>query len=72
MLEAEAGDVLFFHYCHVHGSMCDETEEPRKVVHVRMFSGRDCWEKPGQPIENFVLRGWNSHVNVGAAASAKG
>lgn len=64
VLEAEAGDVLFFHYCLVHGSMSNETEEPRKVVHVRMFSGRDCRENAGQPIENLVLRGWNFHANV--------
>lgn len=45
VIEADAGDVLFFHYCLVHGSMSNRTEEPRKVVHVRMFSGRDRVEK---------------------------
>ena len=70
VIEAEAGDVLFFHYCVVHGSMSNETETPRKIVHARMFCGRDCQENAGQPIENLVLRGWNSHVNVRTAASA--
>ena len=69
VIEAEAGDVLFFHYCLVHGSMSNETDEPRKVVHARMFSGRDIWEN-GQPIERLVLRGWNSDVDVRTAASA--
>ena len=71
-IEAEAGDVLFFHYCLVHGSMSNETDEPRKAVHVRMFSGRDCWENANQAIENLVLRGWNSRANVGNTVSAKG
>lgn len=71
VIEAEAGDVLFFHYCLVHGSMSNETEKPRKAVHARMFSGQDCNENADQPMENLVLRGWNFHTNVSTAASAK-
>ena len=68
VIEAEAGDVLFFHYCLVHGSMSNRTDEPRKVVHVRMLSGRDCQEKPQQNFENLVLRGWNHHGDVKTTA----
>ena len=64
VLEAEAGDVIFFHYCTFHGSISNQTDEPRKVVHVRMFSGKDCGEGTGQRIENLVLRGWNYHANA--------
>ena len=46
VIEGEAGDVLFFHYRLVHGSKSNEVDEPRKIVHVRMFSGRDRREKP--------------------------
>ena len=70
VIEAEAGDVLFFHYCLVHGSMSNRTAAPRKVVHARMFSGKDCRENPDQPFENLVLRGWNDHVNADNATSA--
>ena len=69
VIEAEAGDVIFFHYCTVHGSMSNESPEPRKAVHVRMFSGRDCKENAEQPFENLVLRGWNYHANVKTTAS---
>ena len=69
-IEAEAGDVLFFHYCLVHGSMSNQTDEPRKVVHARMIAGEDRFENEKQPIENLVLRGWNAHANVRNAASA--
>ena len=69
VIEAEAGDVLFFHYCLVHGSMSNQTDIPRKVVHGRMFSGKDRRENPDQPFENLVLRGWNSHINARNATS---
>ncbi len=70
VIEAEAGDVLFFHYCLVHGSMSNQTDQPRKAVHVRMFSGRDQWEN-AHPIEHLTLRGWNHHANTQSAASAQ-
>ena len=69
VLETEAGDVIFFHYCLVHGSMSNQSERPRKAVHVRMFSGRDCKESATAPMENLVLRGWNHHTNAGTVAS---
>ena len=68
IVEAEAGDVLFFHYCLVHGSMSNQTDEPRKVVHARMFSGRDCRENEKQAFEHLVLRGWNVHADVASTA----
>jgi ectoine hydroxylase-related dioxygenase (phytanoyl-CoA dioxygenase family) len=64
VIEAEVGDVLFFHYRLVHGSTSNEMDEPRKVVHVRMFSGTDCGENPDNPMGSLVLRGWNYHASV--------
>ena len=69
VIEGEAGDVLFFHYRLIHGSMSNEIDEPRKIVHVRMFSGRDRRENHNHPFENLVLRGWNSHANAANATS---
>ena len=70
VIEGEPGDVLFFHYSLVHGSKSNQIDEPRKIVHVRMFSGRDRREKHSQPFENLVLRGWNSNANATNATSA--
>ena len=70
VIEAEAGDVLFFHYCLVHGSMSNQTDIPRKVVHARIFSGKDRRENLDQPFENLVLRGWNAQTNARNATSA--
>jgi len=64
IMEAEAGDVLFFHYCLVHGSMSNQTDAPRKVVHARMFSGEDYSENEQSSFEYLVLRGWHAHANV--------
>jgi phytanoyl-CoA hydroxylase len=63
VLEADPGDVVYFHYRTVHGSTSNQTDTPRKAVHVRMFSGTDCREDPYHFCENLVLRGWNHHTN---------
>ena len=58
-IEAEPGDVTFFHYFMVHGSMPNRTEKPRKTVLVRLLSGRDRREDIHDYSENLVLRGFN-------------
>ncbi|HRF59105.1 MAG TPA: phytanoyl-CoA dioxygenase family protein [Fimbriimonadaceae bacterium] len=62
-LEAEPGDVLFFHYCLVHGSMPNRSDAVRKTVLVQMHSGDDRVEAGvGHPDERLVLRGWNARM----------
>ena len=69
-IEAEPGDVTFFHYLTVHGSLANNAGDSRKVVLARMFSGKDRKEDPGQYIENLVLRGWNDHTTCANAMKA--
>ena len=59
-VEARAGDVLFFHYFTLHGSLPNRSPHPRKTVLVQMYGGQDQVE-PGNPHpdERLVLRGWN-------------
>lgn len=60
-IEAEPGDVLFFHYCLIHGSLPNRSDQVRKTVLVQMHAGDDDVE-PGctHPNERLCLRGWNS------------
>ena len=64
-IEAGPGDVIFFHYFTVHGSVSNQSDRPRKAVFVRMFSGKDCKEDANRFCENLVLRGWNYHASPG-------
>ena len=70
LLETEPGDVVYFDYRTVHGSTSNQTGTPRKAVHVRMFSGKDCKEDPHHQCENLVLRGWNYHTTSATAVKA--
>lgn len=59
-IEAEPGDVLFFHYCTVHGSMPNRSDKVRKTVLVQMHGGDDQVDPGNQhPNERLVLKGWN-------------
>jgi len=69
-IEARIGDLIFFHYFTVHGSVSNQSERPRKVVFVRMFSGKDRKEDPHQFTENLVLRGWNHHASPATTTQA--
>jgi phytanoyl-CoA hydroxylase len=62
-LEAEAGDVVFFHYCLIHGSLPNRSDRVRKTVLVQLLSGDDAVE-PGcaHPHEELVLSGWNASM----------
>lgn len=70
IIEAEPGDVLFFHYFTLHGSMPNRSSKIRKTVLVQMHSGKDKMEPEiDHPNEAIVLNGWNYHStrkNAGA------
>ncbi len=59
-VEAEPGDVLFFNYLTVHGSMPNRSSKSRKTVLVQLHAGDDETE-PGvsHPYEGLALCGWN-------------
>jgi len=71
-IEAGPGDVLFFHYFTVHGSMPNRSSHIRKTVLVQMHAGDDQVEEGNMhPNENLVLRGWNAHMTRSKASLAK-
>ena len=60
---AEPGDVLFFHYFTLHGSMPNRSPETRKTVLVQMHRGDDRIEDGNShPNERLVLQGFNHHA----------
>jgi ectoine hydroxylase-related dioxygenase (phytanoyl-CoA dioxygenase family) len=61
-LEAEPGDVVFFHYFLIHGSMPNRSDSIRKTVLVQLHAGSDRVEDQiTHPNERLVLSGWNYH-----------
>lgn len=57
---AEPGDVLFFHYFTLHGSMPNRSQDTRKTVLVQMHRGDDRIEEGNRhPNERLVLKGFN-------------
>ena len=67
-LEAQPGDVLFFHYLTIHGSMPNRSDHVRKTVLVQLHAGTDVIEAGNQhPNERLVLRGWNSRTTRSSA-----
>jgi len=71
VVEAEPGDVVFFHYFTLHGSMPNRSDKTRKTVLCQLYAGTDQVE-PGNkhPDERMVLRGWNHRISRGAAGEA--
>lgn len=67
-LEAEPGDVAFFHYFTLHGSKPNVSARTRKTVLAQMYAGNDAIE-PGNhhPNSRLVLRGWNHGATRGNA-----
>ncbi len=60
VVEAEPGDVVFFNYLTLHGSMPNRSQKVRKTVLVQMHSGDDSIEEGNQhPNSRLVLSGWN-------------
>ena len=71
IVEAEAGDVIFFHYFTLHGSMPNRSDTTRKTVLCQLYSGHDHVEEGNKhPDEQIVLRGWNHHISRKAAGVA--
>ncbi|MBX3095524.1 MAG: phytanoyl-CoA dioxygenase family protein [Fimbriimonadaceae bacterium] len=67
-LEARPGDVVFFSYLTVHGSMPNRSDQIRKTVLVQMHAGDDELENSaGHPYDRWVLAGRNPHMKRGAA-----
>ena len=63
-VEVEAGDVVFFHYFTIHGSMPNRSNSIRKTVLVQLHAGDDKVEDwVGHPNAKLVLRGWNHHAS---------
>jgi phytanoyl-CoA hydroxylase len=62
-IEAKPGDVVFFHYLTLHGSMPNRSQKTRKSVLVQMHSGDDTVEDSNaHPNSRLVLSGWNHHA----------
>lgn len=67
-LEAQPGDVAFFHYFTLHGSKPNYSSKTRKTVLVQMHSGDDAVEPGvGHPNARLVLRGWNHYAGRNVA-----
>ena len=63
VVECEAGDVVFFHYFTLHGSMPNRSNRARKTVLAQMHAGDDRVEDGNRhPNARLVLRGWNHHA----------
>lgn len=61
IVECEPGDVIFFHYFTLHGSMPNRSNKVRKTVLAQLHAGDDTIEPRGlaHPYMRLVLRGWN-------------
>lgn len=69
-VESRSGDVLFFHYLTVHGSMPNRSEKTRKTVLVQMHAGDDrVQDGVTHPDENLTLAGFNSATTRGLAGA---
>tara|TARA_Y100000588_G_scaffold11106_1_gene12101 strand:- start:428 stop:1201 length:774 start_codon:yes stop_codon:yes gene_type:complete len=63
VLEAEPGDVVFFHYFTLHGSMPNRSTHTRKTVLVQLYAGDDAVEEGNLHTDvRLTLRGWNHHA----------
>lgn len=63
VLEAEPGDVVFFHYFTIHGSKTNRSRRLRKTVLVQMHAGDDEIEAGyDHPNARLALRGWNHRI----------
>jgi len=71
-LEAEPGDVVFFHYFTLHGSMPNRSNRVRKTVLVQVYAGDDKVEDGNlHPDERLVLAGWNRRATRSRADTLK-
>ncbi|MEO1249929.1 MAG: phytanoyl-CoA dioxygenase family protein [Pseudomonadota bacterium] len=71
IVEAKPGDVIFFHYFTLHGSMPNRSDKVRKTVLCQLYDGADHVEEGNaHPDERMVLRGWNHNISREAAGTA--
>ena len=73
-IEAKPGDVVFFHYLTLHGSMPNRSAATRKTVLVQMYAGEDEIQEGlyGHHInEQIVLSGHNHTITRNSANAAK-
>jgi len=69
VLEANAGDVVYFHYLTLHGSMPNRSDEVRKTVLSQLHAGNDEVEDGNKhPNERLVLKGRNRTLSRSGAA----
>ncbi|WP_171102219.1 phytanoyl-CoA dioxygenase family protein [Ruegeria sp. HKCCD7255] len=72
VVEAKAGDVVFFHYFTLHGSMPNRSNKIRKTVLCQIYDGKDQIEDGNKhPNEQLVLSGWNHAISRDAAGSPR-
>lgn len=64
------GDIMFFSYLTVHGSLANRGEKSRKSVLFQLFSGSDVQSSAGHPNSNLALRGWNHHMTRSTATAS--
>ena len=71
VLEVKAGDVVFFNYLTLHGSMPNRSSRVRKTVLVQMHAGADEMEQPhNHTYSGLALRGWNYAATRSTASAA--
>jgi phytanoyl-CoA hydroxylase len=70
-IDARRGDVLFFSYFTLHGSLPNRSDHPRKTVLVQLYSGNDYLldnSEVAHVNEQLVLAGWNQYMSRARAA----
>ena len=72
IVEAKAGDVVFFHYFTLHGSKPNTSSHTRKTVLAQLYAGNDRVEEGiTHPDERLVLKGWSSSASRARAGQTK-
>lgn len=72
IIEAEPGDVAFFHYFTLHGSKPNRSDKTRKTVLVQLYAGDDEVEAGNEHADMMVpLRGWNHRMTRERAVCPK-
>ena len=71
-IQAQRGDVLFFHCCVLHGSNPNISLKPRKTILIQLYSGKDKMERSSHTNLQLALRGWNYHATRNKLDKIKG
>ena len=73
VIEAAPGDVAFFHYFTLHGSMPNRSDRIRKTILVQMYAGDDMVEEDNRhPDCRMPLRGWNHRMSRTRTEASQG